>query len=203
MTRAKVVNKEIILQTAYTKEVNNMVKLTPIKRQTFEAELRVYARNFLKKNFNMKLGIPIKIDGRLTKAGGSFHYYRRKDHNEAKVIKISQRYIACALHDEVDGIPAILDVLKHELVHYALLELGMNHADGQDDFENKLAELDIGSSGATPKNKRLSKTPNVWYKMVDVYQNDIFEQKYEYNHTAKAQDWVGRRVSSKILKVVF
>lgn len=189
-----------ILEKDYDKSVHNLVKLKDSEKFKFEKEMKDYARVFLRQNFDMVLRIPIKIDGRLTRAGGSFHFFSGNN-KRSDMIKMSERFIACALHDEKDGIEAILDVLRHELVHYALFEQGRDFSDGDKDFENTLKELEIGSSGATAKSRRLSKVSNVWYSMIDIYQSS--GKKYYYNHTKKKQSWIGERVSVRIIKTVF
>lgn len=195
-------NSSTILEKRYDKSVHSIIKLKDKEKYDFEQDMKRYARMFLKKNFNMNLKIPIKIDGRLTRAGGSFHFFSGKN-KRSDMIKMSERFIACALRDEEDGVEAILDVLKHELVHYALFEQGRDFSDGEKDFENTLKELKIGSSGATPESKRLSKTTNVWYSMIDIYKNKVTGKTYHYNHTIKKQDWIGERIAVRIVKTTF
>ena len=195
-------NSVTILERDYDKSVHSIIKLKDKEKYDFEQEMKEYAKIFLRQNFNMNLRIPIKIDGRLTRAGGSFHFFSGKN-KRADMIKMSERFIACAFHDKEDGVEAILDVLRHELVHYALFEQGKNFSDGDEDFENALKELEIGSSGATPESKRLSKTTNVWYSMHDMYRNSVNGKIYPYNHTIKKQDWIGERIAVRIVKTTF
>lgn len=196
-------NSVTILERDYDKSVHNIIKLKDKEKYDFEQDMKEYAKIFLRQNFNMNLRIPIKIDGRLTRAGGSFHLYDNKNRRESIIIKMSERYIACAFLDRKDGVEAILDVLRHELVHYALFEQRKGYGDGDHEFENKLAELGIGSSGATPDKKRLSKTLTVWYKMLDVYVSELSGKEHEYTHTKKQQSWIGRRVGVRVIKSVF
>src|SRR5699024_12478013 len=77
-------------------EFNNIGKLSKSEKQKFEQQMRVYARNFLKENFDMKLEIPIKIDGRLTRTGGSYHHTTKK----ALMIRVSKRFMYGALRSE-------------------------------------------------------------------------------------------------------
>lgn len=192
---------EVLFKKPYTSKINNIIKFKRNEKENHEKELRMYANNFLKTNFDMQLNIPIKIDGRLTRTGGSFHYMRKD--NKPVVIKISERFMACALHDEEDGIGAILDVLEHELVHYALARQGKNFNDGDHDFESTLAKLKIGASGATNKKKVLSKSENIWYQIVDIYYNQVLDKFYTQNHTKKSKDWVGERLETQIIKTRF
>lgn len=73
-------------------------------------KLNEYAYLFLKTNFNLELNIPIEINNRLTSTGG--YYQTRND----KPYKISISGNLIKHHDHKD----ILDVLSHELIHYAL-----------------------------------------------------------------------------------
>lgn len=180
-------------------EFNNIGKLSKSEKQKFEEQMKVYSRNFLKQNFDMKLEIPIKIDGRLTSAGGSYHHTRKS----AIMIKISERFMYGALLDETEGVDAILDILKHELVHYALHMQGKDYDDGSKEFEETLARLNIGSSGATAEKKRLSAKKNVWYNIYDIYHNRILGKTNIYNHTKKEQNWIGNRVGYRIVKTYF
>lgn len=179
-------------------EFNSIGKLSKSEKQKFEQQMRMYSRNFLKENFNMSMEIPIKIDGRLTRAGGSYHHTAKKP----IMIKISERFMYGALLDN-EGVEAILDVLKHELVHYALHMQGKDYHDGQKEFEETLARLNIGSSGATASKKRLSKKRNVWYNIYDIYHNKVLGKTNLYNHTKQEQNWIGNRVGYRIVKTYF
>lgn len=162
-----------------------------------------YAKVFCKKHFDILFDIPIIIDGRLTSVGGSFRYkINGKSKHIPSKIKMSERYIKCAFMDKDDGIEAIYNVLNHELVHYALCYLGKDHSDGTYEFESTLARLNIGSSGATSKSKRMSETPNVWYTACDVYVS-LSGKQHNYKHTQKEQDWLGKRIGYRIIKSDF
>lgn len=196
---------QVIAKGEYSNEVHKMIKLSAQQKQDFVSQMEKYSNSFLKENFNIELKIPIEIDGRLTKTGGSFHFkVNRKDKTyESVKIKVSERFVACALKDESEGVNAILDVLNHELVHYALCELKKDFNDGSTEFEETLARLHIGSSGATRKEKRLSQRRNVWYKMQDLYYCPITKKQYVNNHTQKRQEWIGQRVGYQIVKSYF
>lgn len=182
-------------------EINKLGKLTKNEKIQFTSEMERYAQRFLKDNFDLNLGIPINIDGRLTRTGGSFHFMRNM--RQATQIKMSERFIYGALQDDAEGVEAILDVLRHELVHYALFKKGSNEfSDGQPEFERTLKELNIGASGATNEKKVMSLKENVWYRIYDEYSG--FDGKIRlYNHTKKAQSWIGKRVGYRIVKSYF
>lgn len=180
-------------------EFNKIGKLTKSEKLKFENQMKMYAQNFLSQNFDLKLEIPIVIDGRLTRAGGSYHHTAKK----GIMIKISERFMYGALLDEIEGVGAILDVLEHELVHYALHTQGKDFDDGSEEFEETLARLSVGSSGATAKKKRLSAKKNVWYNIYDIYHNKVLGKTNLYKHTKKEQDWIGSRVGYRIVKSYF
>jgi SprT-like protein len=98
-------------------------------------DLYVEARRFLEKEFDMELSIPIFINPRLKKTLGYFQYHRR---NGSIKIEISQEFMNYASDYEV------IDVLQHELVHYALYEKGLPHSDGDKEFKDTVDRLGIG-----------------------------------------------------------
>lgn len=191
----------IIKKGDYTDSVPKMIKFTKKEKVQYEKQLAVYAQGFLNTNFNLDLEIPIEINGRLTKTGGYFQHARGK--KMPLKISISERFMVLALVDKEEGMHAILDIVKHELVHYALYMLDKNYKDGQDDFENTLALLDIGASGATSENAIKTTKRNVWYNIYDVYVDAIMGKVYRDNHATKAKSWVGKRVAYEIVKTYF
>jgi SprT-like protein len=101
-------------------------------------ELTRHAKEFLRKNYDMDLTVPIVINHRLKKAMGRFVYY--KTSKTPVAIQIAGYVIKYA--DKT----VILDTLYHELIHYALFMQGTPFADGTDSFESELRRL--GVSGA-------------------------------------------------------
>lgn len=101
------------------------------------AFLTRYADDFLKENYGIRLNIPIKINGRLIKTMGRFVYFVHS--KKPSVIELSKILIE---NNEMD---VILNILKHELVHYALFVLGKPSDDGEEYFENELKRLGIVS----------------------------------------------------------
>lgn len=197
------VEKIVIKKGSYCeKEVKSIIKLSPKQKLEIQKDLIDYAEKFLHDNYNMKLGVPIEIDGRLTRSGGSFHSTRGR---VSLKIKMSERFIGCALLDPEEGILAILDVLKHELIHYVCCELGLNYSDGDYDFEKELAKHNIGASGATNKKKVLSKKKNIWYSIQDMYQSPIHYDGKEFfvKHTTKQEYWYGLRTGYRVIKTYF
>lgn len=96
------------------------------------------ANAFLQNEYQLDLNIPIIINKRLRITLGSYVTFWKTD--KPKRIELSGTLIKYG-HDTV-----IIDVLKHELVHYALHSLGFPSDDGDEYFENELKRLGIGST---------------------------------------------------------
>ena len=110
-----------------------MMKLT-------ESQLTQYANQFLNKNYGFELTVPLRINGRLTRTYGRFGY--RKYSNGRKVplyVELSRNLV------ENNEMVAVLDVLCHELVHYALFMQDKPNSDGHPVFESELERLGIVS----------------------------------------------------------
>lgn len=78
------------------------------------------ARRFLSENYNMDLRIPIRRNNRIKRTLGQF--IRMDDKSDC--IEISGILL------DYGGKTAVFDTLRHELIHYALFELGKPHRDG-------------------------------------------------------------------------
>ena len=179
------------------------------QKANYEKDFEAYANEFLEKNYNTSLTVPIKISGRLTSTGGYFRGVIRGGVRKPMEIQMSERFIASALHDGQEGLEAILDTLKHELVHYVLFKTGKEFHDGDYDFESELARLDIGASGATSKKLAKSKKINTWYSVVDVYEQQAYNitenkavtYKTYKNHAKKPSR--DNRIGYKVVKSYF
>ena len=109
-------------------------------------QLEKYAEKFLKDNYNMKLLVPLKINSRLRTTCGRFVYtqYVNKP-STPKSVEINKYFL------ENNEPAVVLDVLRHELVHYALFMQGKPHRDGHPVFENELKRLGIVSQDTIDK----------------------------------------------------
>src|SRR5690606_16736069 len=114
-------------------------------------QLEKYAEKFLKENYNMELIVPLKINGRLRKTFGRFVYYP----NRAKSVELSKYLI------ENNEPVVVLDVLRHELVHYALFMLDKPFSDGHPVFESELKKLGVVSQSTINKYKIKTKPRNI------------------------------------------
>lgn len=105
-----------------------------------ENQLRQYANKFLKDNYNLTLTVPLKLNGRLKRTCGWFKYKKYRDGRREPICVELNRYFV-----ENNEPVIVLDVLRHELVHYALFMRGLPNNDGHPVFENELKRLGIVS----------------------------------------------------------
>ena len=104
--------------------------------RTLLEKLTVVASNFLKKEYGLILTVPIRVSSRMTTKLGAFVTKANKPHE----IIISKNLLENYSED------TIVDVLKHECVHYALCSLGYPYRDGQAKFEMELKRLGVSST---------------------------------------------------------
>lgn len=102
-------------------------------------ELVEIANDFLK-NYDMKLEIPIEFNTRLKKIFGRFMFVRKN--GECIPVKIQMSVDFIMSHPKEH----IIDVFKHELVHYALCVKGLPFDDGHLVFESELKKYGIKST---------------------------------------------------------
>lgn len=110
-------------------------------------QLTKYSEKFLKDNYNLSLDIPLKLNGRLKTCCGRFisTHNRTTGKATAKSVEMNKFFV------ENNEPTLVLDVLRHELVHYALFTLGKPHKDGHLVFENELKRLGIVSQSTINK----------------------------------------------------
>lgn len=99
-------------------------------------ELVEEANKFLQENYNAKLEIPIEFNTRIKKCLGRFISKRSIPEKIEMSVNLMQYYPR----------EHIIDVLRHELVHYILLVKGLPNADGHPTFENELRKHGIAST---------------------------------------------------------
>ncbi|UGO50948.1 SprT-like domain-containing protein spartan [Bacillus phage vB_BanS_Nate] len=102
-----------------------------------ETQLARYANKFLMENYGMRLTVPLKLNGRLSKTLGWFVSNRKT--KKPVAVHLNKKFVQ---NNDED---IILNVLKHELVHFALFMQGKPHSDGQTYFENELKRKGIVS----------------------------------------------------------
>lgn len=133
----------------YTKTRGDDIMLT-------QYQLEMYAKKFLKDNYNLEMEIPLELNGRMSKTLGWFRYTQYRDGRKiANRIQLNKHFV-----ENNDPI-TVVDVLRHELVHYALFMLGKPNSDGHPVFENELKRLGIVSQDTINKYEIKSKPKRV------------------------------------------
>lgn len=110
-------------------------------------QLEQYAEKFLKDNYNLTLEVPLVLNGRMQKTCGWFRskVYKRTGKQEAVSIELNKYFV------ENNDVNVVIDVLAHELVHYALFMKGKPNSDGHPYFEKELKRLKIVSQSTIDK----------------------------------------------------
>jgi SprT-like protein len=109
------------------------------KDQKIITKLEKHANEFLKKEFNLTLEIPIKISGRLKRAAGMYSYLYDEYSKKITPQKIQIARFAV----ENNTMEDVIDALEHELVHYALCIRGEKFHDEDLNFINTCKRLGI------------------------------------------------------------
>lgn len=123
-------------------------------------ELYSISREFLDKEFGLTLDIPIFINNRMKSMLGVFKHKRY----EATQIEISREFI------DTHPREAVIDVLKHELVHYALFILKKPYRDGDKYFKDTLDRLGISRT-------RTYETKGKFHKYICNCEGKVFHRK--------------------------
>ena len=104
-------------------------------------ELVSIANEFLSENFDgIQLTHPIEFNSRIKRVLGRVIVVGK----QPKKIELSVDLIKNHKKE------VIIDIFKHELVHYALMLKGEPYSDGHPNFENKLRELGVSSTRSYP-----------------------------------------------------
>jgi SprT-like protein len=104
-------------------------------------QLRMYAKKWLKEIYGLDLIVPLDINGRLKITCGRF--ISRGGHP----LRVEMNKFFVENNDAI----VVLDVLRHELVHYALFMKRKPNSDGHPVFENELKRLNIVSQKTIDK----------------------------------------------------
>ena len=115
-----------------------------------EAELSEHADNFLQEHFDMRLGIPIKLNGRLTRALGRFRHQLLGGSHSIEISKIA--CVEALLSGNND---TLYGILRHECIHYALLEKGLPNSDDSPYFISSCQSLNVPLTGVINVKQRL------------------------------------------------
>lgn len=127
-------------------------------------EMKKFSQTFLKTTYGIDMEIPLTINNRLKTTCGRFRYKinRRTGATSPLAVEMNGFFVKNNTKD------VVVDVLKHELVHYALFTLGKPHSDGHPVFERELKRLGVVSQSTIDQYTIKSKPRNVnVYKCVD------------------------------------
>lgn len=134
-------------------------------------QLKMYAKKFLNDTYGMNLTIPVQLNGRLKRTCGRFKYRQWIDGRKEPVCIELNKYFV-----ENNKPVVVLDVLRHELVHYALFMQNKPNKDGHPVFENELKRLGIVSQNDINKYNIASK-----HIKIQIYQcadcDNVFERQ--------------------------
>ena len=100
-------------------------------------QLQAYADDFLRKNFGLSLDVPLRVSKRMKSKLGVFSIKYNKNEVLSSEIVLSHNFI---INNDKD---AVLDVLYHECVHYALYKRKLPFRDSDPEFINTLERLEI------------------------------------------------------------
>lgn len=118
-------------------------------------QLQDFARKFLKDTYNLELVVPLKLNGRMKTTCGWFRYKKRS--RVPVVVELNKFFVE---NNESD---LVIDVLKHELIHYALFMKGIPCRDGDYEFEKELKRLGVVSQSTINQYNVVSKPRNLHY----------------------------------------
>lgn len=187
------------------------LKLSKEEKRFALKQMKNAAEIFLNKEYRLPLAIPLVINGRTRATFGQFKLLKKGTQQVPKELAISEQLLALARFDEEK--PAkqiIMDVLRHELIHYALFTENKPYRDGEPFFEAELARLGISSSGATARSKKLSAVRLDYYEAVDVYQwkkagsQTVSLERYRHtkkDYSTKTRRFSRQRVAFEIRKI--
>ncbi|CAD2074330.1 hypothetical protein GCM10007275_05740 [Jeotgalicoccus coquinae] len=103
-------------------------------------ELHNHADKFLRENFGLRLEIPVRISKRMKSKLGAFQIKIQGRKVVSQEIVMSHTFIVNNTEETV------LDVLRHECVHYALYTLNKPYRDSDREFIETLERLGISKT---------------------------------------------------------
>lgn len=125
-------------------------------------DLEVLATKFAREYWGMEYDpdiFPIEIDRYMHRPYGVCEYVVDGDRGMALKIILSANLLKC-FDDE-----GVIDVLKHELCHWALLEKGSTQfRDGDEEFEKELIRIGSGSGDEEPRGRKIKE--EVYHSLV-------------------------------------
>jgi SprT-like protein len=123
-------------------------------------QLKAYAQKWLMDNYGLELIVPLQLNSRMQRTCGWFKHKRSR--KEPICVELNKFFV------ENNEPVMVLDVLRHELVHYAMYMQDKEYKDGSYGFERELKRLGIVSQNtidkydisSKPKSKRIYECAN-------------------------------------------
>ncbi|MEI3605890.1 SprT-like domain-containing protein [Pseudogracilibacillus sp. SE30717A] len=140
-----------------------------------EEELKKIASEFLSKNYNIELNVPVLRNNRLRTTLGRFVI--SSDKKTPLRIEIAGNTL------DYGTDKAIIGVLKHECIHYALHLKGESSTDGHPYFESELKKHDAPSTRSTRIGKNYVFTCNACGKENETRIKQLNRTPYRYRTT--------------------
>lgn len=136
-----------------------------------QTELEAVANEFLEENFNLGLYVPLEINNRLTSTLGrvTIEVFRHTKEVKPVRVSLSGKLVKYASREHV------IDILKHECIHYALVMLNKPYNDNDSEFIETCSRLNVS----------LSQTTRVTYLHVCTHCKEEFQlpsNKTSYTH---------------------
>lgn len=137
------------------------------KEQQVLAYLIKVMDDFTTRNYGVRMNIPVEWSGRLTARWGYFRvqkmtregYYEGKKYQTGQLIDGTMKIVLSKQLMKAKNKSVVIQIAKHEALHYALCVLGKPFSDGHPVFEGELKKHGLISNYATTeeKNKTLGK----------------------------------------------
>lgn len=137
-------------------------------------QLQDFARKFLQDNYNLELVVPLRLNGRMKTTCGWFRYKKRS--RVPVVVELNKFFV------ENNESNVVIDVLKHELIHYALFMKGIPCRDGDYEFEAELKRLGVVSQKTINQYTIVSKPKRLHYYRC---QDSSCNKEYRLNRALK------------------
>lgn len=132
-----------------------------------------FAQRFVEEHYQIDFSIPIKRNNRLSASLGRFVYSNR-----------GASHIDLAGFLLVYGDPTVvIDVLKHECIHYALYEQGLPHEDGNPLFEAELKKHHVSSTFTRKVGKYMIFKCSQCHKRGETRNNRLIKRPQNYLST--------------------
>lgn len=98
------------------------------------------AVKMIEEYWGLHLHIPVHVNGRLSKTLGTYEFKKKNGKIIPLRIQLSKELV------QYGSRHFIRFILKHELCHFVLSQIGTSYKDGDDEFENELKRINAFST---------------------------------------------------------